>query len=365
VGKSLVAANLAVALGQAGRRVVLADLDLGASNLHVALGYQAPTRGIGAFLAGQTRFEDLPVPTDYENVTFIAGDAEIPGLTALRISQKNDIIKKLRSLEADFLIIDLGAGSHLTILDLFLMSPQGIIVAAPTVTATLNGYLFLKNALFRLMYTSFKRNSRAYGFLENLKTDAQGLQRLYIPKLIDAIAEVDGPSVELLKKRIGQFFPRLILNQLDDPRDAEKALKIRRSCQEYLGVALEHLGVLYRDSMQDRALASRLPVVVYKPQSILAQAIYRIAEKLINSETRSFTGPGGEGDSFRQAEEEAEEDYLARMSYIEDLLGTGALTTGELAEAIRSQHYEITHLKKENHVLKSKILKAHKQGYKL
>ena len=33
VGKSLVAANLSVALGQAGKRVVLADLDLGASNL--------------------------------------------------------------------------------------------------------------------------------------------------------------------------------------------------------------------------------------------------------------------------------------------------------------------------------------------
>jgi MinD-like ATPase involved in chromosome partitioning or flagellar assembly len=32
VGKSLVAANLSVALAQAGKRVVLADLDLGGSN---------------------------------------------------------------------------------------------------------------------------------------------------------------------------------------------------------------------------------------------------------------------------------------------------------------------------------------------
>ena len=42
VGKSLVAANLGVAFAQAGQRVVIADLDLGASNLHLFLGHQAP-----------------------------------------------------------------------------------------------------------------------------------------------------------------------------------------------------------------------------------------------------------------------------------------------------------------------------------
>ena len=34
VGKSLLSANLAIALGKAGKRVLLADLDLGASNFH-------------------------------------------------------------------------------------------------------------------------------------------------------------------------------------------------------------------------------------------------------------------------------------------------------------------------------------------
>ena len=38
VGKSLLSANLAIALGQAGKKVVLADLDLGASNLHLVIG---------------------------------------------------------------------------------------------------------------------------------------------------------------------------------------------------------------------------------------------------------------------------------------------------------------------------------------
>ena len=366
VGKSLVSANLAIALGQAGKKVVLADLDLGASNLHLVIGHHSPKVGIGPYLAGHCKFEEALMPTGYPNVVFIAGDAEIPGLTALKIKQKNDLIKKLQDVEADFLIVDLGAGTHLAILDLFLMSPQGIIVASPTVTSTLNGYLFLKNVLFRLMYNTFKRNSRAYAYLEKLKTDAQSLQRLYIPKLIEVIDKVDSVSIDLLKQRIAQFAPRLILNQVDDPKDIDKALKIRRSCQEYLGIDMEYLGVVYRDNLQDKALAARLPVLIYKPQSLIAQSIYRIAEKIVYSETKQFSGGAlTESDNYRQIEEEAEEGFLNKMSYLEDLVGSGTLTMGEISEAFKAQQYEITHLRKENLLLKSKILKAHEQGFKV
>ena len=136
VGKSLLSANLAITLGQAGKKVILADLDLGASNLHLVIGQSSPKGGIGTYITGETKFEDIIQPTEYENVWFIAGDSEIPGLSSLKIFQKNSLIKKFQELDCDYLIIDLGAGTHLTILDLFLLSPQGIVVTAPTVTAT-------------------------------------------------------------------------------------------------------------------------------------------------------------------------------------------------------------------------------------
>ena len=49
VGKSLVAANLSVALAQAGKRVYLVDLDLGASNLHLLLGISGIKKGLGTY----------------------------------------------------------------------------------------------------------------------------------------------------------------------------------------------------------------------------------------------------------------------------------------------------------------------------
>ncbi|MBQ0166402.1 MAG: P-loop NTPase [Treponema sp.] len=364
VGKSLLSANLAVALGKAGKKVYLADLDLGASNLHLVIGQQSPKNSIGTYLAGQAKFEDLIQPTDYDNVYFIAGDAEIPGLTSLKISQKKNLIKLFQNCDADFLILDLGAGTHLSILDFFLLSPQGILVSAPTVTATLNGYLFLKNAVFRLMYNSFKRNSKAYQLLEQLKTDTVSMQKLYIPKLLETIKKIDPESAAVFEHRMKQFHPRLVLNMVDDPKDTDKAYKIRRSCSEYLGIDLEHLGIVYRDPMQDVALASRLPITVYKPQSILSQAVYRIADKILQSETIVFDQEMRD-DSFSAADTEAETDYAAKMSYVEDLIGSGAITTSELAETIKSQQYEITQLKKENLLLRTKLVKAASEGFKI
>ena len=280
-------------------------------------------------------------------------------MSALKATQKNALIKKFHSVDADYLIVDLGAGTHLTILDLFLVSPQGIIVTAPTVTATLNGYLFLKNAVFRLMAATFKKNSKAAEFIAKLRSDSASLQRLYIPKLIEKIMEIDPESGEKFRKRLGQFRPRLIMNMIDEPKDADKAQKIRRSCQQYLGLEVESLGVMYRDTMQDKALSSSLPVTVYKPNSVLAQAIYRIAEKIMQGESLSFD------ESFVQASEEATDDYSAKMSYIEELIGSGALNVTDLAEMIKIQQYELTQLKNENVMLKSRLLKAAKQGFKL
>lgn len=365
VGKSLLSANLAITLGQAGKKVILADLDLGASNLHLVIGQSSPKAGIGTYLTGENSFEQIIQPTEYENVFFIAGDSEIPGLSSIKTSQKKALIKKFQSLDCDYLIIDLGAGTHLTILDLFLLSPQGIIVTAPTVTATLNGYLFLKNAVFRLMANSFKKNSKAFQFLEKLKNDSSSLQKLYIPKLVEQIRSIDPESATNFEERMAQFHPRLIINMIDEPKDADKALKIRRSCQQYLGLEVESLGVMYKDSLQDKALSSRLPVVVYKPKSLISQAIYRIAEKILQSETLQFNGDFDdfENDSYEITAEEASDDYSQKLNLIEDLLGTGTFTVGELAETIKTQAYEINQLKSENLLLKSKLVRAAKEGF--
>lgn len=369
VGKSLLSANLAIALGQAGKKVVLADLDLGASNLHLALGHNVKNNSIGTYLTDKSSFQSIIEATEYENVSFIAGDSQIPGLTTLKAAQKTKLLRNFHSIDADFLILDLGAGTHQIILDMFLQSPQGILVTAPTVTATLDGYLFLKNSVFRLLNTTFKRGTAGHAYLEQLKQNSDAMKSIYIPKLVDNLFAVDPVNTALFKSRMNQFKPRLVMNMIDDPKDANRAQRIRNSCSQYLGMDLEYLGLMYRDQLQDKALSSRLPVIIYKPNCLLSQAIYRIAEKVLVAEPRKFddefTKAIDSAASFMQAEEDANEDYNLKLSGLNDLIGSGQLSTGELIDMIKTQAYEIGQLRKENNLLKSKIVKAASQGFRL
>ncbi|MBS7261524.1 MAG: P-loop NTPase [Treponema sp.] len=368
VGKSLLSANLAIALGQSGKKVVLVDLDLGASNLHLVIGHHPGSASLGSWFTEKSDFKDIVTPTDYRNVSFIAGDSQIPDLTSLKHAQKVKLIRNLNNIDADYVILDLGAGTHQFILDMFLLSPQGIVVTAPAVTATLNGYLFLKNAVFRLLYTTFKRGTPGRQYLDELKKDSQTMQKLYIPQLVQQLYQIDTHNTQIFMRRMSQFRPRLVMNMIEDPKDADKVTRIKNSCNQYLGLDIEYLGVLFRDMLQDKALASQLPVIVYKPQSVLGQAIYRIGDKVLSTPMHRFDSdftPDSFNDNFQEAEEEADADFSYKLSGIDDLVSGGNLSMGEMAEMIKTQNYELTQLKKENNLLKSKLIKAASQGFQL
>ena len=98
-----------------------------------------------------------------------------------------------------------------------------------------------------------------------------------------------------------------------------------------------------------------------------SQAIYRIAEKILQSETFQFDDFSTDvlDSTYELANEEANDDYSQKMSYVEDLVGTGALSMGELAETIKTQQYELNQLRNENLLLKSKLVKAASQGFKI
>ena len=48
--------------------------------------------------------------------------------------------------------------------------------------------------------------------------------------------QVDPQSTEVFRRRIARFKPRLILNMIDDPKDADKAQKSVALAQNTLGL---------------------------------------------------------------------------------------------------------------------------------
>jgi flagellar biosynthesis protein FlhG len=153
VGKSTMVANLGIALGKAGKTVLLVDLDLGGSNLHTCLGVNNPKLGLSQFIYKKVdHIEDLIVETPYPKVYLIAGDGLIPGTANIPFFIKRKLIKELQGMVADFVLLDLGAGTTNNTLDFFLMSPTAMLVTVPETTAILNAYSFLKSALYRALF---------------------------------------------------------------------------------------------------------------------------------------------------------------------------------------------------------------------
>jgi flagellar biosynthesis protein FlhG len=389
VGKSFLATNLSIALAEAGRRVVLADLDLGASNAHTMLGIRAVSAGIGTFLSvPRMRFDQIVLPTEYEGLSFIPGDAEVPGIANLTPAQKRRLARCLESLSADFLVLDIGPGSGTNSLDFFLLGAAAVVVTTPALTAILNAYLFLKNVVFRLMYATVEKGSHAWEILEELRHTAGGLQRASVPRIMERFAAEDAQSHGRLSLAFGRLKPRLVLNMLEDPADAEKVEKLRSSAREYLGIELSHLGIICRDELQGVALGSRIPIVRYKPGSVLSRGVYRIAEKLLAAGPEESAvppwraqaeTPGGEtpadaqaaglddaaadqDDGFVAAASEAESDFRALRQDLEDLLHSGALSTGDLVEALRAQQIELSTLRKENTLLRARLRKRNQES---
>jgi flagellar biosynthesis protein FlhG len=369
VGKSLVSANLAIALAQAGKNVVLADLDLGGSNLHLILGIRSVSGSIGSFLdTPRESISSIINETDVPNLRFIPGDSEIPGLANLKPNQKRMLVRKLLTLDADYLIMDLGAGTGQTTLDFFLTAGNGIICTNPTPTATVSAYLFLKNAVFHILHNSVGKKGPGAEYVKQLFRDRTALRQVYLPEIARELDLRDPDAGQAFRRAVRRFKPRLIMNMLENPKDAEKINRLRRSAQQYLDLDLLHLGVIYRDDLQDTALSARLPIIRYKPSSLLSQAIYRIAEKMIQLEEETEEGVFDLetiDDSFETAENEAERDFDDRMGYIEELLNTGALSTGDLVETIKSQHHEIVQLRKQVNLYRSKVVRAIKLGCKI
>lgn len=368
VGKTTLAANLAVVFAKTGKKVLLVDLDLGGSNLHLLLGHPADTPGIGSYVTGKKEgcLKDLIVPSGYEGVDFIPGDSGIPGMANIRVEQKRRLIRELCALDADYLILDLGAGSSFNTIDFFLLTGSGIVITAPTSAAIAACYLFLKNVIFRIIVSCFSLESPGGQLLQKLKENSVSMQTLHIQKLIQELENIDPENFRKFGRIYRAFCPRFIINLLDEPKDATRGERLRKNVSRYLGLDLDFLGVIFRDETQSRALASGLPITVYKPTSIMSQGVERIGKRILSTPPGIGAGrlltPDEIDASYKIALSDAENDYQNKVNSLEDLYNSGNLSEGDLLEILRNQQFELNQLRKENRFLKHKLHELLKKG---
>jgi flagellar biosynthesis protein FlhG len=277
VGKSVFCANLGLALSRLGKTVVLVDLDLGGSNLHTCLGLKNRHPGLGSFIwKAEKSLSGLLVETGYERLWLIPGDNLLPGTANLDWNSKRRIIREL----ADFVILDLGAGSSYNVVDFYLAAPQGLLVLAPEITSVLNAYSFLKTAAYRSLLSAFPGGSEeraavlSYGAS---KTEGSGLSFLaFATSLAERFPESGGAAVA----RIASLAPRVVMNRGRDASDAELGYRLRDITRKNLGFDVDFTGFLLEDPSVPRSVASRCPLFASDPASPFARGVAAVAGRI-------------------------------------------------------------------------------------
>jgi len=277
IGKTLVAANLAVELARRGERVVLVDADLGGANLHTCLGIEQPRRTLSDFIDRRVaRLEDVVVPTGIANLGLISGAMDHLDAANPKYAQKMRLMRHIQAMDVDHVLLDLGAGTHLNVLDFFLVSDHGILVLVPEPTAVENVYRFVKAAFWRRV-----RNVVSVCGFESLLRSVMGDGSLKSPVEIVAALSARSPEAgQLLSRQLELFRPRLIVNQARTPQDVEVGNAVVAAWRKFFGLEMDYLGHVDYDEQMWRAVRARKPLLLQHLAGKGAASFARIADRL-------------------------------------------------------------------------------------
>jgi flagellar biosynthesis protein FlhG len=280
VGKSIVASNLAVAIAQLGKHVVLVDLDLGAANQHLLLGVARPRAGVPALLEGSVDdVHDALSPTPIPNLSLLAGSGAVLGAANISHTDKQRLIRKLRAIDA-VVILDVGAGVSYNALDFFLIGPQKIVVTTPQVTAVHDAYSFLKGAVLRMLRQEANRAIEK-ALLEPALFSAEATN---VRAILQNLREQKPEFAEKVFARLQRFGGHIIGNQVSDPRHIGIFRSISKMFHDYLGVEVPISGWLKASQKINESINDRRPLML-GPPSEETRVFRQMAEALLAEDT--------------------------------------------------------------------------------
>lgn len=285
VGKSAISLNLAIALAQLGKKVILCDFDFGGANLHTMLGHKNNKPGLGHFINKiEDHLEPLIQKTAVENLGFIAGDCLIPGTANMDYFSKRKILKELNQLDADYVILDLGAGSAFNTLDFFLVTYKSILVTTPEITSILNAYSFLKSSAFRFFTQQFSARSEERKFIQEFThTRLEGTELSFV-RLIEEIYKNFPESSAKAINKLDLFRPQIILNKGKESNDIAMGQRLKSLVKNKLNMNIEFIGFIPHDDEISLSIAKRTPLILSNPEGNFARRIYPTAQRIIEND---------------------------------------------------------------------------------
>jgi flagellar biosynthesis protein FlhG len=233
VGKTNIVSNMAVALQNSGKRVVIIDADVGLANIDIIFNIQ-PKYDIRHIVSGEKKLSEIIVTTDH-GIKIVPGGSGFSSLTQLAEGEKLNLLSEFETLqnEADIVFVDTGAGISSNVLYFNASADECMVVATKEPTSITDAY-----ALMKVLSNDYKVK--------------------YFKLIVNMVKSEDEA--------------KLVYSSLSGALD--KFLK---------NVVLEYIGYVPTDSDMQRAVLKRKLILDMEKGAAASKAIEKIASKIAGS----------------------------------------------------------------------------------
>jgi flagellar biosynthesis protein FlhG len=281
-GKSVFSTIMAFWLARTGHRTVLMDIDLGGANLHTLLGIKSPDKTLNDFITRKFNvLEDICIDTSEKNLRLISGASDVLTLANPHFSQKIKLITHLSRLDADYVVLDLGAGTSFNVLDFFLIAHKKIIVLTPEPTSIQNAYIFVRNTAYRKLSRLSNKNPSLQALIKIAMDPKNVLKIRTIKELFMFIEESDDKNIiEVLKKEIGNIHLEVVTNMVKNEKEENAGRIVQIVAEKYLTIPSTNLGCVSYDKHIRTMVSDMIPLTNLDQSSPAYGNIYEIVSKL-------------------------------------------------------------------------------------
>lgn len=282
VGKSTVTANIGASLAQKGFSVGFIDADLGGANLHLCLGVKRPQTGLQDFIKGKYKsLQEVTVPTLVQNSWLVSGASDILELANPNFAQKQKIINHLKKMTADFILVDLGAGTDYHVTDFYAAFPFGIVVTDGLPTSVENAYGFLKNGIVRGLVRLFTGNAELQNRIKGLSDPSGKKGFATIDEMIQNLSLDFGNEVTIMRQWLHNRSTFLVLNMIKGSDDIKIGTRFSDIVKKYLSINLHYIGYIMYSPDVRQSIKELRPVMLGTEPSRAKDCFEAITQNLI------------------------------------------------------------------------------------
>lgn len=231
VGKTTLTVNLAIALQDLGKRVLIVDADLGMANVDVVLGLMSRYHLL-RLLEESITLDDVLVRGPH-GIQYIPGGSGIEKARTFSDQDRLILQSKLEGCDerADIILVDTSAGIGKNVMEFILASDEVLLVTTPEPTSLTDAYAVMK----------------AYSVYSDKK---------------DAI--------------------KLIVNRVFSETESEEvANKLNQTSKKFLQMPVDCLGYIFEDKSVIMSIRKQVPFVIDDPKSLASLCVKALAESII------------------------------------------------------------------------------------